>query len=233
LREIENNPLRIALFTDADVFAGTERHMLDLARGLRAAGAVPSIACPRVSVLGDRARGEGIDHIPVEKGGFIDWPAINAMRQKLRSGEVDIIHAHNGRTALIAALAVKLERRGSYVLTQHFLIPSRSTRRGLKAAISGAIHRWISRGAGHIIAISDASRRVANLQTATSPPSPTASPRPILRNLPRRQRSAPILVSHTINPSSFAPPAWRRKKTSPRSSPPCPRSSPLRPKRYA
>jgi len=159
LREIDSKPLRVALFTDADVFAGTERHMLDLARGLRAAGAAPSVACPRVSVLGDRAREEGIEHIPIKKGGFIDWPAIQAMRRKLRAGEVDIIHAHNGRTALIAALAVKLERRGSYVLTQHFLIPSRSIRRGLKAAVSGAIHRWISRGAGHIIAISDASRR--------------------------------------------------------------------------
>lgn len=152
-------PLQVVLFTDADVFAGTERHMLDLARGLRAAGAVPIIACPRVSVLGDRARGEGIEHLPVEKGGFIDWPAINAIRRKLRDGSADIIHAHNGRTALSAALAVKLERRGSYVLTQHFLVPSRATRKGLKAVVSNRLHRWISRGAGHVIAISDASRQ--------------------------------------------------------------------------
>jgi len=152
-------PLRVALFTDADVFAGTERHMLDLARGLRLAGAVPSIACPRVSALGDRAREQGIEHVPVEKGGFLDLAAIGIMRRKLRSGEIDLIHAHNGRTALSAALAVKLERRGSYVLTQHFLVPSRSTRSGLKATLSAAVHRWISRGAGHIIAISDATRR--------------------------------------------------------------------------
>jgi glycosyltransferase involved in cell wall biosynthesis len=151
-------PLRIALFTDADVFAGTERHILDLARGLRAAGAEPIIASPRVSALADRAREENIAHIPIEKGGFIDWAAIATLRRKLRAGELDIIHAHNGRTALSAALAVKLEGRGSYVLTQHFLVPSRSGRRGLKAALSNAIHRWISRGAGHIIAISDAAR---------------------------------------------------------------------------
>lgn len=153
------HPLRVALFTDADVFAGTERHMLDLARGLRLAGAVPSIACPRVSALGDRARADGIEHIVIEKGGFIDWAAIGTLRRKLRAGELDVIHAHNGRSALSAALAVKLERRGAYVLTQHFLIPSRATRRGLKASVSTAIHRWISRGAGHIVAISDATRR--------------------------------------------------------------------------
>jgi glycosyltransferase involved in cell wall biosynthesis len=152
-------PLRVALFTDADVFAGTERHMLDLARGLRAAGMLPSLVSPRVSVLADRAAVDGIPHIAVEKGGFIDRPAIRVMRGKLRSGEIDVIHAHNGRTALIAALAVKLERRGTYVLTQHFLIPSRATRTGIKGFVSNALHRWISRGAGHIIAISDASRR--------------------------------------------------------------------------
>jgi len=159
--EIPNasRPLRVALFTDADVFAGTERHMLDLARGLRFAGMLPSLVSPRVSVLADRAKAEGIPHIAVEKGGFIDWAAIRTMREKLRSGEIEVIHAHNGRTALTAALAVKLERRGAYVLTQHFLIPSRATRTGLKGWVSNALHRWISRGAGHIIAISDASRR--------------------------------------------------------------------------
>jgi glycosyltransferase involved in cell wall biosynthesis len=133
--------------------------MLDLARGLRAAGMLPSLVSPRVSVLADRAQAEGIPHIAVEKGGFIDFAAIRTMRQKLRAGEIDVIHAHNGRTALSAALAVKLERRGAYVLTQHFLIPSRATRTGLKGWVSNALHRWISRGAGHIIAISDASRR--------------------------------------------------------------------------
>jgi glycosyltransferase involved in cell wall biosynthesis len=156
--ETQTSPLRVALFTDADVFAGTERHMLDLARGLRAAGMLPSLASPRISVLADRAQAEGIPHIPVEKGGFIDVAAIRTLRQKLRSGEIDVIHAHNGRTALSAALAVKLERRGAYVLTQHFLIPSRATRTGIKGWVSNALHRWISRGAGHIIAISDASR---------------------------------------------------------------------------
>ena len=155
----EECPLRVVLFTDADVFAGTERHMLDLARGLRLAGVEVSIASPRVSPLADRAREEKIEHIPIEKRGLPDWAAIAVLRRKLRAGEVNLIHAHNGRTALCAALAVKLERRGGYVLTQHFLTPCRAGRRGLKAVLSNAVHRWISRNAGHVIAISDAVRR--------------------------------------------------------------------------
>jgi len=155
----EDCPVKILLFTDADVFAGTERHMLDLARGLRSEGIAVSIASPRVSVLAERAREEKIEHIAIEKRGFPDWAAIGVLRRKLRAGEVNLIHAHNGRTALSAALAVRLEGRGGYVLTQHFLTPSRAGRRGVKALVSNVLHRWISRGAGHLIAISDAARR--------------------------------------------------------------------------
>jgi glycosyltransferase involved in cell wall biosynthesis len=154
-----DSPVSAVLFTDSDVFAGTERHMLDLARGLRSEGAAAAIACPMASPLADRAREENIEVISIEKGGFLDWAAIRTLRQKLRSAEVNLIHAHNGRTALSAALAVKLEGRGAYVLTQHFLVPSRSGRRGIKALLSNSVHRWISRNAGHIIAISEAARR--------------------------------------------------------------------------
>ena len=154
-----DSSLRVALFTDSNVFAGTERHILDLATGLCSAGVEASIACPGGTPLAERAREGGIRHIPIEKRGFFDWAAIRTLRRKLRSGELNLIHSHNGRTALSAAFAVKSSGFGSYVLTQHFLVPSRSARRGLKAVLSGVVHRWISRGAGHIIAISDASRR--------------------------------------------------------------------------
>ncbi|MGA3170979.1 MAG: glycosyltransferase family 4 protein [Chthoniobacteraceae bacterium] len=151
--------VRAALFTDADVFAGTERHMLDLARGLCSLNVTVSIACPKKAPLADLAREEKFEVIPIEKRGFLDWRAIAILRRELRAGKLNVIHAHNGRTALSAALAVRLAGRGSYVLTQHFLTPCRAGRRGLKAALSSAMHRWISRGAGHVIAISEASRR--------------------------------------------------------------------------
>jgi len=78
----EDCPVKILLFTDADVFAGTERHMLDLARGLRSEGIAVSIASPRVSVLAERAREEKIEHIAIEKRGFPDWAAIGVLRRK-------------------------------------------------------------------------------------------------------------------------------------------------------
>ena len=154
----EERPVRVLLFTDSDAFAGTERHMLDLARGLRGAGAEAGIACPGASPLAVRAREEGIKVVPIEKRGFVDWNAVWILRKRLRAGELEVIHAHNGRTALAATLAVKLSARGRCVLTQHFLEPTRALRRGPKALLSKAMHRWISRSAGHTVAISEAVR---------------------------------------------------------------------------
>jgi glycosyltransferase involved in cell wall biosynthesis len=152
----ETGAIRAALFTDSDAFAGTERHMLDLGRELLAAGTDVSIACPAATPLSTRAERSGIKVIPIEKRGFVDWTAVGILQRNLRAGKINLIHAHNGRTALSAALAVKLEGNGRYVLTQHFLEPSRTGRNGPKALVSSAVHRWISRSAGHIIAISDA-----------------------------------------------------------------------------
>lgn len=66
--------LKIALFTDADVFAGTERHILDLALALRDEGCAVEIACPGGGVLAHRARAAQVAVLPVEKGAaLIGW----------------------------------------------------------------------------------------------------------------------------------------------------------------
>ena len=149
---------RVALFTDADVFAGTERHMLDLARGLRAQGADVSVACPTPAPLAEKAGAEGFRIVPVQKRGLVDRAAVETVRGLLRSGEIEIVHAHNGRTALTSALAVTLAGRGVLVATQHFLEPSHAAQTGLKGLLPGAAHRWVGRRAGRFIAISQAVR---------------------------------------------------------------------------
>src|SRR3712207_3484298 len=112
--------MRVALFTDADVFAGTERHMLDLASGLRSQGVDVSIACPKPAPLFDKATANGIPVVAIQKRGLVDWAAIRILRRLLRSGQIDIVHAHNGRTALASAIAISLARRGRCIATQHF-----------------------------------------------------------------------------------------------------------------
>lgn len=153
-----NTPLRVVLFTDADVFAGTERHMLDLARGLRAAGAAVTLACPSPSALEDAARKEDLPFLMIQKHGLLDRAAVRTLARLLRSGDVDIIHAHNGRTALAASAAVRRAGRGRCVMTQHFLHPNHATQRGLKAFLSGLAHHWVIKQMSQVVAISEAVR---------------------------------------------------------------------------
>ena len=146
------------LLSDSDVFAGTERHIAELARALAGCGVDVRVGCPRPSPLADRATAAGVDVIAIDKRGAIDRRAIRAIAAFLRGGADRIVHCHNGRTALQAAIARSLAGCGTVVLTQHFLSPSYATRRGLKRVISDHVHAFTDRCVSHVIAISDAVR---------------------------------------------------------------------------
>ena len=128
--------MRVLIYNDSDVFAGTERHIAELFEAFTRLGVDVSVACPDPSPVADRARRCGVPVIAVPKKGFLDTLAVRTLRRLLRSGEVDIVHAHNGRTALAASLAVRLAGRGRCVVTQHFLTPSHAGRSGLKGMLS-------------------------------------------------------------------------------------------------
>lgn len=180
--------MRIALFTDADGFAGTERHMLDLAEGLKREGVAVSLACPHGSVLASHAMAGAIPLVLVEKQGRIDIAAVRRLASLLSRGEIDLLHAHNGRTAFISALAIKLARRGRAVSTQHFISPARAHRRGPSAAGSRLVHRWISKRVAHFITVSEAARG-AMIERAESPEKITVIPNGIAD--PDRMQLAP------------------------------------------
>lgn len=156
---VDRSNLKVLLLTDSDGFAGTERHILDLAKGLRAQGVNIAVACPEPSLLSEGLKREGLPHVVMQKGGPYDRAAIHRLRDLLASGKFDILHSHNGRTALIAALAVRSARRGFLVTTQHFISPNHTSHRGFKKIVSGAIHRWIDRHTHAQVAISQSVRQ--------------------------------------------------------------------------
>ena len=84
-----------------------------------------------------------------------------ALKQKLQTGQCTLVHAHNGRAALTASVAVHLAGRGRCVLTQHFLQPAHSVRKGWKGRAFCAVHQWVNRHLHHTIAISEAVRACA------------------------------------------------------------------------
>jgi glycosyltransferase involved in cell wall biosynthesis len=151
--------MRVALFTDADVYAGTESHIFELGRGLRSEGVEVRIACPTPAPLAEKAASVGLAVLPIQKQGLIDREAVRTLVPLLQSGAIDIVHAHNGRTMLSSALAVTLARRGRCLCTQHFLEPDHVSRRGLKSALYHTAHRWVNGRMSALIAISEAVRQ--------------------------------------------------------------------------
>src|SRR4051812_18563274 len=128
--------MNVALFTDADVFAGTEKHLLDLALALRETQDDVSVVlvCPVPSPLATRASEAAIPVIavpPSSASGVLSGRTVRILRRHLRRGRFEILHAHNGRTALHAALATRLSGRGQVVVTQHFLEPAHTALHGL------------------------------------------------------------------------------------------------------
>ena len=150
--------MRVALYTDSDSFAGTERHMITLAQGLAGHGVFASLCCPFPSLLAEAAEREKTEVIPVEKQGLVDFAASRKLAGLLATGNVDIIHAHNSRTALAATLAVMRARRGHVVVTQHFIQPQRLSSGVMKRTLKNAVHKWMNARVDQFIAISGAVR---------------------------------------------------------------------------
>ncbi len=148
--------MNIILFIDTVAFAGTERHVLDLGQSLVAAGVNVTVACPAASPLTPRCTSAGLPVLDVPSSLRRTPRTIRILAGELRAGRVDIIHAHNGRTHLLAVAAVKRAGRGSVVATQHFLAPNRTGRRGPKAALANRLHHWAERNTAAFVAISNA-----------------------------------------------------------------------------
>ncbi|MDR3707775.1 MAG: glycosyltransferase family 4 protein [Capsulimonadaceae bacterium] len=149
----------VLLLTDSDSYNGTERHIMDLASGLRALDAPVTIGCPADSPLASKAIQDGFITIGIEKRGAFDLTAVRQLQTLLRTHQIDIIHAHNGRTGVLAGMAAGLAGRGACITTQHFIEPARASRRGLSALVSRQIHAFAGRKLAHVIAVSEAARR--------------------------------------------------------------------------
>ena len=156
--------LKVALFTDADVFAGTERHILDLAVGLREFGVLIHIACPVPSPLAEIAHEKGFPVLTISKGGAIDLGAVCKLRSLFRSGEVDLVHAHNGRTALSSILAACWAGAGCVVFTQHFVEPGHLKCARIQRFLKSLVHRFVNRKINRFIAVSAAVREAMLLR---------------------------------------------------------------------
>ena len=159
----KNRPLRVTLLMDTRAWAGTESHVLTLAQALRDlnsdASSAPvevTVATPPGSPLWERARAAGLPTLAIARRGTWSSDTLQTLTRRVRRGACDVIHAHNGRTALWAALAVKGAGRGAGVFTHHFIEPAHAQSGGVGGQLKKRVHGALAAGiAGHI-AISQA-----------------------------------------------------------------------------
>jgi glycosyltransferase involved in cell wall biosynthesis len=116
--------------------------LLSLVRGLKQRGHCQMIACPPGSPLAQRAQSEELDVIPLGTAG--------ALRQRLRTGQFDIVHAHDAKGQTIsfrASIGLAVRRVASRLVAftpRHPLI-----------------HRWkYSHTCDGVIALSQSVRQV-------------------------------------------------------------------------
>lgn len=148
----------VALWTDSNQFAGTEKHLLELESALRARGVKAWVVCPEGSPLGEEVRRRGGTHVKLAAKGWRAVGAVLRVRSWLAHGRIAVVHTHNGWTTLWAVWARGLAFRGAHVASQHFIKPAHAGRRGAIGWLAGKMHRWVARSVDQWIAVSRAVR---------------------------------------------------------------------------
>ena len=146
--------MKVLLLTDSDAFAGTEQHMLTLAVALRDQNQQVYVGCPSGSPLAIRCMESGISTAKIEKYGALDFKAVVDLVALVKQYSIEVVHVHNGRTALISRFVKVFLPTLKVVFTQHFIAPSSAKRSGVSKIISNAVHSFITTGLVHIICIS-------------------------------------------------------------------------------
>lgn len=140
---------------DTGNWAGTESHVLTLATTqLQYNLGSPVIACPFGSPLQQRANEQGVKCVSLFPGSRVLNLFRNAILLRQASRKFDIVHAHNGRTLLMAIFS-----KCTLVSTQHFIQPASVNRTGFKGICSRIISKACAKYVDRWIAISSAVKR--------------------------------------------------------------------------
>jgi glycosyltransferase involved in cell wall biosynthesis len=149
--------MKVLLWTDSDCFAGTERHCSDLAAGLQELGVEVSVGCREGSPLAQRVSSAG-GAVELLDASRFPMASVGRVQELMRSQAVDVVHAHNGVTAFMSAIARRNAARGALVVSQHFIEPARVARRGIRKAVSSLVHSFTERHVDQWVAVSKAVR---------------------------------------------------------------------------
>ena len=145
--------MKVLMLQDTKNYAGTESHILTLATVLSDLGSFNvELLVPEGSELERRGQSRGIRcHNCGQNAVAFFLNAISVVRKT----RPDIVHAHNGRTALVGVALSKFFRC-KVVATQHFLEPAHVSSTGILGKVKRVLHQWVGRQLDHRICVSNA-----------------------------------------------------------------------------
>jgi len=111
-------PLRVALAVGLGRIAGTERHVLELARAFDRKEVEVTVIVFSAGPLVDKLRSEGFPVTVLRKRARFDPFLVIRLALLFRGGSFDIVHGHPER---LACLAAKLARVPGVIMTYHLL----------------------------------------------------------------------------------------------------------------
>jgi glycosyltransferase involved in cell wall biosynthesis len=150
--------MKVLLYTDSDGLGGIERHICDLAAALPADDVDAAVVCRRSSELERAALARGLNVLSLPTGRPYALRASRQLASWVAANGADVIHAHNGRAAMISVIATRLAGRAVCVKSQHFLEPAHVARRGPFSVMTRAVHRRVNAEIHSWIAVSEAAR---------------------------------------------------------------------------
>ena len=135
--------MRILQVCSVTTFGGGERHLVDLSHALADRGhEVYAAAVPGSPLWSELSFLNNGSTLPLSRRNYVK--NLTSLAGFVRAHGIEIVHAHAARDYHLAALAVRLASSARLVLTRHTLFPMRG------------INRHLLRGAGRVIAVSQA-----------------------------------------------------------------------------
>ena len=142
---------------------GMKGQMLQVARGLRAAGWTVEVACPSPSDVAEAAVADGLAVVPIELVGPLhpvkDTACVLALSRIIRGGGFDAVHAHGFKAGLVARLAARRAGGIPAIVTVHNHVLYRDISTFTKWRYI-TVERWLARGGrtARLITVSDSLR---------------------------------------------------------------------------
>ncbi len=141
------------MLQDTKNYAGTEAHILTLSTALSDLGSINvELLVPKDSELEQRGQANEIRCHVCNQNALAFFLSAISVVMKTRPA---IVHAHNGRTALISVLVSKI-LGCKVVATQHFLEPAHVSSIGIFGKVKRVLYQWVGRQLDHRICVSNA-----------------------------------------------------------------------------